>query len=379
MRFILSAWSRPGRWLGDAALIVLASGLAVISTEFASRNGEPVAAAPERGRPISAAVPAGNHGRGDCGLGRSAATTSDIPARGWKGILWRVYETMTECRVIAVAAGVTFYVLLAIFPAIAALISVYGLFADPSTMEDRLNGMADVIPGGAIDVIREQMHRIASQGGGTLGFAFALGLAVSLWSANAGVKAIFDALNVVYGEKEKRGFLGLNAMSLCFTIAAIGFLLVSLSVVAVVPALLRSVGLESSTQWIVAIGRWPLLYIVVCLALASVYRYGPSREEPQWRWVTWGSAAAGALWIVASVLFSWYAANFGTYNKTYGSLGAAIGFMTWLWISNIVVLLGAAIDAEMEHQTARDTAGGRKPLGARAAKTADTVGAAKAA
>ena len=310
--------------------------------------------------------------------GRSADTPSQIPARGWKDILWRVYERINDCRMIAVAAGVTFYALLAIFPAIAALISIYGLFADPATIGSHLDSISSFVPGGAIDVIRDQMNRLTSQGAGTLGLAFVISLAISLWSANSGIKAIFDALNVVYGETEKRSFARLNLISLGLTLAAIAFLIAALGLVAVVPLLLKYIGLEQQTQWIVTIARWPVLFIVVSFALAVLYRYGPSRNEPQWRWVTWGSVFAALAWIAVSLLFSWYAANFGSYNETYGSLGAIIGFMTWIWLSAIVVLVGATIDAEMEHQTARDTTvAPPKPMGQRGATMADTLGAAQ--
>jgi membrane protein len=310
--------------------------------------------------------------------GRDAETPSQIPARGWNDILWRVYARITECRVIAVAAGVTFYALLAIFPAVAALISIYGLFADPGTVAGHLEAISGFVPGGAIDVIREQMTNLTSHGAGTLGVAFVAGLAISLWSANAGIKALFDALNIVYGEKEKRSFVRLNLISLGLTLAAIVFLLLALAMVAVVPVALKYIGLENQTRWIITIARWPLLFVVVSFALAVLYRYGPSRNKPQWRWVTWGSVFAALAWIAVSLLFSWYAENFGSYNKTYGSLGAIIGFMTWIWISVIVVLMGAAIDAEMEHQTVRDTtATAPKPMGRRGATMADTVGAAQ--
>jgi membrane protein len=310
--------------------------------------------------------------------GRFAKTPSEIPKRGWKDILWRVYTRITECRVIAVAAGVTFYALLAIFPAIAALISIYGLFSDPGTIAGHLDSISSFVPGGAIDVIRDQMNRVASQGAGTLGLAFIVGLGISLWSANAGIKAMFDALNVVYGENEKRSFIRLNLISLSLTLAAIGFLLLALALIAVVPLALKYLGLESATQWIIAASRWPLLFIAVSLGLAVLYRYGPGRNEPQWRWVTPGSMFAALVWIAVSLLFSWYAENFGSYNKTYGSLGAIIGFMTWIWLSTIVILAGAAIDAEMEHQTVRDTTvTGPKRMGQRGATMADTVGAAQ--
>jgi membrane protein len=310
--------------------------------------------------------------------GRLAETPAQIPARGWKDILWRVYNRITECRVVAVAAGVTFYALLAIFPAIAALISIYGLFADPGTIASHLDSIASFIPGGAIEVIRDQMNRLASQGKGTLGLAFLVGLGISLWSANAGIKALFDALNIVHGEKEKRSFIRLNLASLGFTLAAIVFLLLALALIAVAPVALEYIGLESATEWIIKISRWPLLFVIISLALSILYRYGPSRTQPQWRWVTFGSVIAAPLWIAISLLFSWYAENFGSYNKTYGSLGAIIGFMTWIWLSTIVMLVGAAINAEMEHQTVRDTTvNASKPMGRRGAKMADTVGAAQ--
>jgi membrane protein len=307
--------------------------------------------------------------------GRLAETPAQIPLRGWKDVMWRVYTRITECRVIAVAAGVTFYALLAIFPAIAALISIYGLFADPGTIANHLDSIASFVPGGAIEVIRDQMNRLTAQGAGTLGLAFVVSLGISLWSANAGIKALFDALNIVYGEKEKRSFVRLNLISLGLTLAAIVFLLLALGLVAVVPLALKYIGLETATEWIIKIARWPLLFVAVGVGLSILYRYGPSRNEPRWRWVTPGSLFAALIWIAASLLFSWYAENFGSYNKTYGSLGAIIGFMTWIWLSIIVILVGAAIDAELEHQSVRDTtAGALKPMGQRGAKMADTVG-----
>jgi membrane protein len=153
-------------------------------------------------------------------------------------------------------------------------------------------------------------------------------------------------------------------------------MLTALGSIVVVPVVLDYVGLSDFGDLLLRIGRWPAMYLILTLALAVIYRYGPSREAPRWRWITWGSATAALLWLAVSGLFSWYAANFGKFNETYGSLGAAIGFMTWLWISAIVILLGAEVDAEMEHQTARDTTtGSPRPMGVRGARMADTVGA----
>lgn len=270
------------------------------------------------------------------------------------------------------------YSILAIFPAIAALVAIYGLFSDPGSIAKHLDDVSGFIPGGAVDVAREQLTRVAMKGNRTLGFTFAIGLGISLWSANAAMKSLFDTLNIVYGEQEKRGFLKLNAVSLGFTVAGIAFVIAALGAVVVVPMALQDVGLSNAADLLVRIGRWPALFVLLALSLACIYRFGPSRQAPRWTWITWGSAAATILWLAASALFSFYAANFGTFNQTYGSLGAVVGFMTWLWISAIVILLGAELNAEIEHQTARDTTtGAPKPLGVRGARMADTVGAAE--
>jgi membrane protein len=310
--------------------------------------------------------------------GRLAASPSEIPAKGWKDILLRVYSNVGEHRILALAAGMTYYSLLAIFPALAALVAIYGLFSDPGSIAKHLEEVAGFVPAGALDVAREQLTRVASKGNQTLSLTFVVGLAVSLWSANAAMKALFDTLNIVYGEKEKRSFLKLNAMSLAFTLGAIAFVMVALSAVVIIPVVLNYLLLSNFADLLVRIGRWPAMFAVVALGLALIFRFGPSREAPRWKWITWGSVAATVLWLGASALFSWYAASFGKFNETYGSLGAAIGFMTWLWISAIVILLGAELDAEMEHQTARDTTtGSPKPIGGRGAHMADTVGAAQ--
>jgi membrane protein len=324
-----------------------------------------------------AASDRGDQAAHERGRGRHASTPSEIPARGWKDILFRIYGKIGEDRVMLVAAGVTFYALLAIFPAIAALVALYGLFANPSHIATQLDTLSGVLPSGALDVLRDQLNRVAAQGSGKLGIAFMVGLAVSLWSANAGMKSIFDALNLVYDEDEKRGFIKLNLASLCFTVAAIVFVLLAIGAIVALPAVFSSAGTSGVTALIGKIARWPILFVIIGVALAFVYRYGPSRSTPQWRWITWGTAFAAIGWVVVSILFSLYTANFADYNKTYGSLGAVIGFMIWIWLSTTVILMGAEIDAETEHQTVRDTTTGRpKPLGQRGATMADTVGAA---
>ncbi|AWB22599.1 MULTISPECIES: YihY/virulence factor BrkB family protein [Methylobacterium] len=307
--------------------------------------------------------------------GRKADTPSEIPAKGWKDIALRLYREFGNDRILLVAAGVTFYAILALFPAIAALVSIYGAVADPSTINHHLNDLRGILPDGAIDIVGGQVKRLVDKGDKALGLTAIVSILISLWSANGGMKAVFDALNIAYEEEEKRSFVMLNLQSLAFTVGALLFVGLALTGIVVVPAALQVLGLDQKA-WYIALLRFPVLLVLVIGSLAVLYRFGPSRRKPRWRWVTWGSAVAGSLWLAASGLFSWYVANFGSYNETYGSLGAAIGFMTWIWLSTTVVLLGAELNAEMEHQTARDTTvGGDKPLGARQARMADTVAA----
>ncbi|MGL4324300.1 MAG: YihY/virulence factor BrkB family protein [Beijerinckiaceae bacterium] len=306
------------------------------------------------------------------GSGRLADNPADIPVGGWNAILKRTYHEIVRDRVLAVAAGVTFYGLLALFPAVTAFVSFYGLIADRSAILDHLALLDTVLPMGAVDIIRDQIIRITSGDETKLGVAFLLGAGMSLWSANAGVKAMFDALNVAYNEVEKRSFIKLNAISLAFTFAVIAFGLIAISAIAVVPAILNYLYLGALSEWIVWLGRWPLIFLILLAGLAALYRFGPSRREPKWAWVSPGAIFAATAWIVFSILFSWYVANFGEYNKTYGALGAVIALLMWLWLSVTIVLVGAELNAETERQTLRDTTRGTaKPIGLRGAVVAD--------
>lgn len=310
--------------------------------------------------------------------GRSAVAPWRIPWQGWKDILIRTYEQFSEDRLLAVAAGVVFYGLLALFPAITALVSSYALFAKPSTINEHLSMLSDVLPAGAFDIVKEQVGRVLEKGNLKLGTAFATSLLFAIWSANGGMKAIIDALNVVYDEKEKRGFFKLNAVSLAFTFGGLLAVLIAIGAVVALPIVLSMVGLGSMTDILFRVGRWPLLIALMLFGLAVLYRFGPSRRSPQWRWLSVGSLFATLTWLAGSALLSYYLANYANYDATYGSLGAAIGLMMWMWMSTIVVLLGAELNSEIEHQTARDTTEGQgQPLGRRGAHVADTVGQAK--
>jgi len=315
---------------------------------------------------------------GEPGRGREANAPEQIPPRGWSDILWRVLYSISSNRVLSTSGGVAFFALLAAFPAIAAIVSLYGLFADASTIGRHLSLLSGILPVGVLQLIADQITLISRQGNETLGTAFVVSLLIAVGSANSGVAALFDALNVVYDEDEKRSLLRFYATTVLFTLAGIIFVIVAIAGIVVLPLVLRLVGLAATTEWLIAILRWPILLATIMVSLACIYRYGPSRKDARWRWVTWGSVVGALLWIAASMLFSWYVATFDSYNKTYGSLGAAIGFMVWLWISAVIVLLGGELNAEMEHQTARDTTEGvAKPLGARGAMMADHVGEAQ--
>jgi len=309
----------------------------------------------------------------DSSPGHDARAPSEIPARGWWAITKRVAGNVSKDRLLTEAAAITFYALLALFPALAALVSLYGLFANPATIADNLDALSGVVPGGGMQIITDQVHSLASNGK-ALGFGAVFGIATSLWSANQATKALFDALNVVYDETEKRGFLLRTAVTLAFTVGGIVFVLLAMAAVVAVPVVLNVVGLGSVADLLLRLLRWPVLLVALAALLACIYRFGPSREKACWHWVTWGGGFAAVAWVVGSVAFSYYVSHFGSYNKTYGSLGAAVGFLTWIWLSATIVLVGGELNAEMEHQTARDTTTGpERSLGGRGATKANAV------
>jgi membrane protein len=309
------------------------------------------------------------------GRGRNATNPLQIPWKGWQDILWRTYTEMFADRLLSIAGGVAFFVLLAIFPAITALVSGYGLFSNAATIANNLNLLQDVVPDNVLDLIRDQISHIALSGR-TLSIGLVIGILVAFWSAMSGVKAVIDALNVTYEQQEGRSFIKLNLVALAFTLGGFAAFLVSIAAVIVLPLMLSSIGLGSEAATLTRVLRWPALLLALLIGLAVLYRYAPDRRTARWQWVSVGSVFAAVTWLVGSYLFSWYLANFANYNATYGSLGAAVGLMMWLWMSAVVVLLGAELNAEIEHQTARDsTVGKEKPLGSRGAVMADTVGA----
>jgi membrane protein len=272
--------------------------------------------------------------------------------RGWKGVWLRVFYGISENRIFLIAAGVTFYGIAALFPGIAAVVSIYGLFTNPGSISSHLGTLAGVAPGGGIDVIRDQLTRLTQQSGTALSLGFAVSLVISLWFSNSGMTGLFDALNAVYEKKERRSLIKYYAMTLTFTIGAIVLVLISIAIIVALPLVLKFFPNAGVTAILGDMVRWPLLFVLVAAALALVYRYAPCRPTPQWRRIIWTSVLAAAVWLGISSLFSWYVANFGSYNQIYGELGAIVGFMTWMWLSMVVVLLGAKLDAELEPRIA---------------------------
>jgi membrane protein len=297
-----------------------------------------------------------------------------IPALGWKDILWRTYRKVGHDALPSVAGGVTFYLLLATFPAVTAFVSVYGLFLSVTTVETLLYRLSAILPNDALSLIGDQMMRLASQRHEVLSAAFAASTLISIWSANAGVKALLVGLNVAYDEVEKRPYLRRTLFTYGVTLSAV-FVLSAITLLTVAaPVLLHAAGFVQVRVTFAPL-RWIIVYLIVAFAMTLVYRYGPSRRRAQWRWVAFGGAVAALIWIPGSLGFSFYVDNFTHLGATYGSLGAVVGFMLWVWFSVMVVLIGAELNAQLENQTACDTTVGPfAPLGERGAVAADRVG-----
>ncbi len=320
----------------DNLLLMAATAILILATQRFFRAGEyaqTVDASP---------VPTGTLPREKAADGPPA-----VPPASWKTILWRLYERSNDDRLPATAGGVVFFGLLAVFPAVTALVSSYGLFADPATIGSNLQTLALMLPDGSFQIVQDQIARVLAKGQAELGGTFLFGLALALWSANAGIKAIIDALNVAYEVRETRSFIRFNLLSLALTAGGILALLLMVGAVVAFPLAFDRIGLGPEGAFILGLARWPLLFAVLVTALSVLYRFGPDRPAARWEWMAGGTLAAAALWIAGSAALSWYLSNFGDYNATYGSLGAAIGLMMWMWMSATIVLFGAELNCEL--------------------------------
>jgi membrane protein len=307
--------------------------------------------------------------------GREARRPSDIPKAGWRDIVGRVWSALSKDNVSLISAGMAMYALLAVFPSLAAAVSIYGLFASPASVLQDMNAFAGILPPGAWEIFSKQLQEVARHAGSTLTATAAIALLLSLWSARSGMASLITATNIAYSEPERRGFVRLILISLAFTGAGVLAFLTMLLLGVGVPLVVKVLGMSAGIELLASIVRWALLWLVAIVGLAVIYRYAPARERPRWRWVTWGSVIASTLWLLGSVLFSIYVRTFGSYGQTYGALGGVIVLLMWFYVSSFTIVVGAEINAEMERQTRQDTTEGRqKPLGQRGAYAADTVG-----
>lgn len=290
---------------------------------------------------------------GDGGArGHEADHPGEIPPRGWKDILRRTWSEVSDQNLFLIAGGVTYAVLLALFPGLAALVSIYGLVFDAGHIERQIAALSGILPAQTQALLSQQLHSLVEASGRALGFAAVAGLLLALWSASRGMSGLITALNIAYEEKESRGFFKLNLIAIGLTLGLLAGGIVAIALVAVLPAVAQLLALGSTTQRLLLLAQWPLLIVLVMLGLAMLYRFAPDRDKPQWRWVSSGAVAATILWIVG------YVANFNSYDKTYGSLGGVVILLTWLYLSALMVLLGAVINAQSERQTSKDSTEG---------------------
>ncbi|QTF93361.1 YihY/virulence factor BrkB family protein [Halomonas sp. BM-2019] len=307
--------------------------------------------------------------------GRRAAQPAQIPGPGWLDILWRVKEQLTDDRVGILAAGIAFYALLSVFPAIAAIISLWALAFDPQDMARQISELARYLPPEAAGLVEQQAREIGDNTPTGLSLTALGSLAVALFVASKGVRGLIIALNLVYGEEERRGLLGRLLVVAALTLGLILLTLVSIVFVALFPLAIGLLGLEGTPARLIGLLRWSALLLLMMAVIAVLYRFAPYRRSPRWEWVSVGTLAATLLWLAGSAGLSLYVGRMATLSELYGSLGAVVVLMLWFWLSAFVVLLGAEINGEMERQTRRDTTVGEpRPLGKRGAFVADTLG-----
>jgi membrane protein len=306
--------------------------------------------------------------------GADAEKPSQIPKAGWWQIVKRAWKESQRDQVPLLAAGVAFYSFLALFPAMIAAVTVYGLVADPETVARQSEELTDALPADAASLLTGQMEAVTQSPSGSLGLGLVVALALALWSASGGVGNLMSAVNIAYDEEETRGFIRRKALSLVLTLGAIVFVVVSIGLVAVAPALLDNLVGAGPVRWGIEVARWLGLLAAVVVALGIVYRVAPDRDPAKVRWLSVGAVVATLVWLVASLGFSLYVDNFGSYGKTYGALAGVVVLLLWLWLTMFIVLLGAEINAEAEQQTVKDTTTGpERPRGQRDAVKADNL------
>jgi membrane protein len=287
--------------------------------------------------------------------GHDAEAPWQIPARGWTDILRRAWKNAVVKDLSLVAGGVTYYLLVALFPTFVAMVSLYCLVANPADVTRNTQSLSGMLPSSTVQLIGDELHQLVVASSKSLGLGLIISIAIALWSGVRGMKAIMEALNIAYDQPERRGFIRLNATALLLTVAAILGSLIALALVAGLPAVLSGSSARGASRWIGLVVEWPVLIVCSMVMLALIYRYGPDRSKPEWKWASPGVITATILWVVGSVLFTFYIYHFESYNRTYGSFGALLVLLTWMWLSAFVVLFGAEINGEAERQTSHST------------------------
>ncbi|HEY0102755.1 MAG TPA: YihY/virulence factor BrkB family protein [Brevundimonas sp.] len=308
------------------------------------------------------------------GRGRLAQRPEHIPHKGWVDIFWRLGMSYFGDRIGFLSGGVTFFVMLSLFPTLAAFVTIYGLFADPADAAARVSFVYSVMPSGVAKFLADEMNRLAANSNTQLTFTLVWTLALSLWTANGAIKVLFYGLNVAYHEVERRNIVRYNLICMAFTVGGLASILITAAVIVGVPLVLGVFGWAAEWSYLAPF-RWPVLLLVYGAALTLIYRMGPCRQRARWRWLTPGAIFASLLSLTLSLIFSWYLQTF-VRTASYGPLAAMMGFLLWTWLSVQIILMGAELNAEIEHQTAVDTTTGHPlAIGERGAVVADTVGA----
>ncbi|MDF1726828.1 MAG: YihY/virulence factor BrkB family protein [Sulfitobacter sp.] len=307
--------------------------------------------------------------------GRQAEKPTEIPSRGWRDILFRVKVAVGDDRLSLIAAGVAYYGLLALFPAITAAMAIAGLIVEPPQVIDMMNSLEGLMPQEVLTIVTDQATKVAGSREGGLGLTVIVGLLLAIYSASKGVGSLMEGMNVAYNEEEKRGFFVLTAVKLILTLFAIFGALAGLALVGAIPALIALDSTGFLMDLLIGVGGVALTIALTIFGLSIFYRYGPSRENARWRWITPGAVAACIVWVLGSAGFAFYVGNFGSYNETFGAMAGIIVLLVWMWLSAFIVLFGAELNAEMEAQTKVDTTDGKVvPMGSRGATKADRLG-----
>lgn len=307
--------------------------------------------------------------------GRNARSPKDIPAKGWKDKMVRVKKEIKDDRISLVSAAMAYYALFSLVPALTSVVLIYAWVSDPSDITQHISKISQFIPSELQEILKTQLSTLASTASSSLGIGAIFSLLLSLWAASKMSKAVIQAMNIIYDEEDGRGFFKLNGLALSLTLLGAVLSIIAIGVIIGIPAVTSLFNFPQAIETAVSIGSWVILLALFSFFLSIIYRFGPNRNKAKWKWVSWGAVIAAVLWAVTSLLFSWYAKEFGNFNKTYGSLGAVIVLMTWFYLSSFVILLGGEINAELEHQTSVDSTKGKpKPMGKRNAEMADTLG-----